>query len=532
MRLQTREYETKLNNAAVDGISAKIKSFCESQKAEYRDIIRYSLTAEEILLDELERLGEGSTVRLETGRRLFRSYFSLETEGSAYNVFSADLEENGALGESILKNLGLSPEYSYKKGKNVYSFRFKKKSMNPLVLLVIALAAALLTGAAGLLLPENIRTVLLDSVLTPLHDTFLNILGCIAGPMVFLSVTWGIYGIGDAATLKKVGKKILSYYILIVFTASVVAALVCVPFFRLGFASGADSSGGVSAVFSMLLNIVPKNIVSPFMEGNTLQIIFLAVVAGMTMLILGKKTSQLAAAVEQLNNIFQYIIEFISKVIPAFIYIVLVSMIWSDSASSLFSVGKLVIVFLIGVLALQALLIGIASVRNRTSPLTLIKKGLPAFLVAVSTASSAATFGTNLKSCKNSYGIDENITSFGLPLGMVTFKPNSALHFTVISVFFAEVYGVEVSPAWIVMLLFSASVLAMSAPPIPGGALTVFTVLFTQLGIPPEALAIALATDAVFDFIDTGMDQFELPLALLTQANKLGKVDREVLKRR
>lgn len=48
---------------------------------------------------------------------------------------------------------------------------------------------------------------------------------------------------------------------------------------------------------------------------------------------------------------------------------------------------------------------------------------------------------------------------------------------------------------------------------------TNYTVLLAQLGIPAEALAIALACDAVFDFIVTGFDQYMLPMALLNKAN-------------
>ena len=75
-------------------------------------------------------------------------------------------------------------------------------------------------------------------------------------------------------------------------------------------------------------------------------------------------------------------------------------------------------------------------------------------------------------------------------------------------------------------MIFTASILAVATPPIPGGAATAYTVLFAQLGIPPAAVAIALACDTLFDFIATGSDQFIAPMQLLNQATKLGLVDR------
>ena len=127
------------------------------------------------------------------------------------------------------------------------------------------------------------------------------------------------------------------------------------------------------------------------------------------------------------------------------------------------------------------------------------------------------------------YGIDDTIASFGIPLGMVTFKPTTALNYISVALFFSESYHVEVSASWVIVMVLTATILAIATPPIPGGALTAYTVLFAQMGIPAEALAIALACDTLFDFVDTGCDQFLIPFTLLGQANRLGLVDRDVL---
>lgn len=81
-------------------------------------------------------------------------------------------------------------------------------------------------------------------------------------------------------------------------------------------------------------------------------------------------------------------------------------------------------------------------------------------------------------------------------------------------------------------MIFSAGILAIATPPIPGGAITAYTVLFSQLGIPAEAIAVALACDTILDFICTGGDQFMIPFAILNQANRLGLVNKDILKRK
>ena len=188
--------------------------------------------------------------------------------------------------------------------------------------------------------------------------------------------------------------------------------------------------------------------------------------------------------------------------------------------------------FICAVLVMAVAIVGYSALRNRTKPSLLVKKGLLTLLISITTASSAAAFGTNLKACRDGYGIDEKIYSFGIPLGMVTFKPSTAVNYMVVSLFFAELYGISVSVSWIAVMMITVVILAVATPPIPGGAITSYTVLFAQLGIPVEALGVALACDAIFDFLDTGLDQFLLPFALLNQAGRLGLVDRTILQRR
>ena len=49
------------------------------------------------------------------------------------------------------------------------------------------------------------------------------------------------------------------------------------------------------------------------------------------------------------------------------------------------------------------------SSRKKLSPLLLIKKAFPTFLIALTTASSAAAFSTNVKDANKKLGIDKNL---------------------------------------------------------------------------------------------------------------------------
>jgi Na+/H+-dicarboxylate symporter len=76
-----------------------------------------------------------------------------------------------------------------------------------------------------------------------------------------------------------------------------------------------------------------------------------------------------------------------------------------------------------------------------------------------------------------------------------------------------------------------STLLAIATPPVPGGALTCYTVLFVQLGIPLEALTIAVALDVVADFIITSTDLTYFQMELIEITDQLGMLDKKMLHR-
>ena len=150
-------------------------------------------------------------------------------------------------------------------------------------------------------------------------------------------------------------------------------------------------------------------------------------------------------------------------------------------------------------------------------------------LIALTTASSAAAYGTNLETCEKKLGIDKRIVNFGLPLGQVVFMPGGGIMFLTMAFMMAEYAQVAVSLSWVVMAVIVASLLALAAPPIPGGGLSVYTILFLQLGIPMETLTLALALNTIIEFFGTAANLACLQMELTLVADKMGMLDTEVL---
>ena len=88
-----------------------------------------------------------------------------------------------------------------------------------------------------------------------------------------------------------------------------------------------------------------------------------------------------------------------------------------------------------------------------------------------------------------------------------------------------------ISFPWVATGVLTAGLLAIAAPPVPGGSLTCYTVLLAQLGIPSQAVALAIAGNVILDFFMTSCGISCLQSELLLAANQLGLLDKDRLKK-
>ena len=517
----------ELTNYNIDNISEITEVFLNESKVEKDVVLRIKFALEELLLKYQEAFGEKAEVTLNCTKRLGVLKVELIIPGERLEPLEKDSETDSSVLQILLANMGLAPTWQYKNGANYITFIPKKKKPSQMVSLGVAILAALVVGGASYFLPENIRLAFSEQLISPLFNTFMGLLGAIAGPMIFLSVTWGIYGIGDTATLGRIGKKMITRFIIVQFVLSAIALLLFVPFFTIE--KTADSSFAFSELFQMFLDIVPSNFFTPFTEGNPLQIIFVAVIIGLAMLILGNKTTTAASFVEQSNFIVQLIMETISGMIPLFVFGSILNMILGGNFEVLLKASKILPTLLLGLLVCMAIYVLMVSIRKKVNVIVLIKKLLPTFLIGLTTASSSAAFGTNMECCEKELGIDRRIVNFGVPLGQVVFMPGAAILFISAGMCMAEVYGTTISPTWLVTLMIISVILAIAAPPVPGGALTCYTILFMQLNIPSEALAIAIALNVVLEFAVTGVNLLCLQTELVELSGELDMLDIEKL---
>lgn len=518
-----------ITNEHIANTVETVSSFLGKYDLEAKDILRVTLALEDTLLNYQETFGENTSCHLKCVCRFGRLRIELSVTGSSYNPFVSDDEED--FSRLLMAGMGMAPDWKYRNGQNVIVFTPKKKKRSQMISILAAIALALVCGALSVQLPKEARDFLLLKLLMPVSDTYLGLLNAVAGIMIFLSVAWSICSIGDVSTLTNIGKKMLSHMLLMMILLPTLFTLCILPFFDLSNGTEAGSID-LSAPFSMLLGIVPTDLLTPFIQGNFLQIIFLAAITGIALLVLGSKTSLIAAFIQQADSLVQLILEVICSFLPLVIFLSFFQMILSGSFTVLLEAYKAPLFLILGGFSVMLLYLGFLCLTLKADPVIVLGKMMPPFFIGLTTASSSAAMAATMDICENQLGIDKKIVNFGVPLGQIVFGIGSVMEFIVLAFCMAEIYDVSVTPVWTIMTILISVILTVAAPPIPGGSVALCTILFQQLGLPLEGLAIAVAIDVIADFFITAMDLFCQQSELVLLSGKLHMLDLKKLRKK
>ena len=203
-----------LSNENISLACEEAGTFLLKKEIDPKDVLRVKLSLEGVLLTYQKKFGSDAEFLLEMASHLRRVIIRVTLKGLSYDPLagSAELSEEEIMMHSIMSQMKPTPRWEYTLGNNVINYVIRKKQSSYWLSLVTAIAAGVLLGLLLRLAPENVRTLISQDIITPLLSKFMGFLSAIAGPLIFLSVVWSIYSIGDLRTFIAIGKKCAGFF--------------------------------------------------------------------------------------------------------------------------------------------------------------------------------------------------------------------------------------------------------------------------------------------------------------------------------
>ena len=259
---------------------------------------------------------------------------------------------------------------------------------------------------------------------------------------------------------------------------------------------------GLGDVMHTLLANIVSNPVASIMNGNYIGILMWACLFGLAMKRLGSDTTKdfMANTADAVSTIVRWIINLAPFGIMGLVFANV-----SDNGLSIFTQYGRLLLLLVGTMLLMALVINplIIFIYLHRNPYPLVLRCLrESGLTAFFTRSSAANIPVNMSLCEK-LGLDKDIYSVSIPLGATINMDGAAIYMGIAAIFAAEVYGIP-------MPLDTAAHRHPARRPrlhrLHGRArrgLIMITMVFTQVGIPLEAIALVAGVDRIMDMART-----------------------------
>lgn len=370
-------------------------------------------------------------------------------------------------------------------------------------------------GLVGLLMnlfAGNIFPYFDQYLFSPLGKIFINLINMLVVPIVFVSITLGVCGLGDPKKLGRIGLKTISFFLItttLAITIGIGLALVIEP----GSVGNFDLSSAkyevqeAPPVSETLLNIIPTNPVKAFVDGNMLQIITFSIFVGLALSMLGDKVKGIVRLTEQANDILMYLVGVVMKFAPFGTFGLMASAIGKQGFSAMKAMGLYMGVVLLALL-IHCIVVygGAVSLLGKMNPIKFFKGFGPAMGVAFSTSSSNATLPISMSCAQKNLKVPESISSFVQPLGATINMDGTAIMQGVATIFIAQVMGSDLSLAQLVTVVLTAVLASIGTAGVPGVGLIMLAMVLKSVNLPVEGIALIIGIDRILDMARTAIN--------------------------
>lgn len=358
-------------------------------------------------------------------------------------------------------------------------------------------------------------------IIEPVGTIFLRLITMIVVPLVLVSLMLGTASLGDIRKLGRIGIKTIIYFSITTMVAISIGLFLANTVkpgsglneqVRAELYKSYESKARVGiermeekpSAIDVLVNIIPTNPLKSLMEGNMLQVIFLALLFGTILTLIKKEKSEiLIKFLDGLNDAIIQVVHIAMKLAPYGVLALIASVIGQYGIHILITLLKYSLV-VIGGLVIYTFSINslTLSLLGRMNPFRFFKSVKEAMIIAFSTSSSNAALPVSME-CVEHIGVSRAYSSFVIPLGATINMDGTALYQGVAAVFIAQIYGIPLGIMDQITIVLMATLASVGAAGVPAAGIITLAMVLKQIGIPLEGIALILGVDRFLDMCRT-----------------------------
>jgi aerobic C4-dicarboxylate transport protein len=402
--------------------------------------------------------------------------------------------------------------------------------------LYLQVLVAIIAGALiGHFAPET------GTALKPLGDAFIKLVKMIIAPVIFLTVVTGIAGMRDLKGVGRVALKAFAYF-LFFSTLALIVGLIVANVVRPGAGLNIDPASldprAVSqysehahdtTVTGFLLGIIPDSVISPMVTGNVLQTLFVAILFGVALALVGQRAKRILTAFEQLSTVIFRLVAILMRAAPIGAFGAMAFTIGAYGLGTLANLAGLVATFYVTSLIFVLVVLGIVAWLCGFSILRLIAYLKAELLLVLGTSSSESALPSLIEKLERA-GCPKSVVGLVVPTGYSFNLDGTNIYMTLAALFIAQATGVELSLGEQLLLLGVAMLSSKGAAGVTGaGFVTLAATLSIVPSVPVAGMALILGVDRFMSECRSLTNFIGNAVATIVVSRWEGRLDREQL---
>lgn len=415
----------------------------------------------------------------------------------------------------------------------------KKKKMSLVKKIFIGLIGGIIVGYI-LNFMGGTENAIINAYIFPflqfVGNLFIRLIRMVVVPLVLFCIIDAAISLGDIKKLRTIGIKTIVFFLVSGGIAAGIG-LILVNIFKpgLGITIGTIENeivvNDLAGPYETILNMIPLNPFASLSSGEMLPIIVFALFLGLSLIALGEKAAPVARGIKVLADAMFTMITMILGIIPYGVFGLMAVALGTYGVEIFGPVLKFIFVdylanFVMVGVVYSIFLTFIAKVNLKT----FWKHAFETWLLAFSACTTNAALPRSMKAAPR-MGVPKEISNFVLPLGATANMNGTCIYFSVIVLFAAQLYGIDMPISQQILAAGTATLLSVGCAATPQIGLVISTTLLTSLGFPLDAIALVAGIYRIVDQAHTSTNATGDLVTALCIASMQGELDREQYER-
>lgn len=363
------------------------------------------------------------------------------------------------------------------------------------------LVAIVLGAAIGHFWPQ------IGESLKPLGDAFIKLVKMVIAPVIFLTVVTGIAGMRDLDKVGRVAAKAFTYFFFFS-TLALILGMVVANLVHPGAGMNIDpaslDAGKVAnyaskahdqSIVGFLMHIIPDTVVSAFADGEILQVLFVSILFGLSLAMVGEPAKPVVDFLESVAQAFFKLVHIVMQAAPIGAFGAFAFTIGKFGLGSIANLAGLVATFYLTSLLFVVVVLGLVAWANGFSIFRLIRYLRAEILLVLGTSSSEAALPSLIEKLEKA-GCAKSVVGLVVPTGYSFNLDGTNIYMTLAALFIAQACNVPLTIGDQLLLLGVAMISSKGAAGVTGaGFITLAATLSVVPSVPVAGMALILGVD-------------------------------------